>query len=105
VAERAVVFARLGQSGCRLADHGIARAIESSSISYCRSDTFAPKFTLRRDNMRRAIGVVVGLGVLMWTGGAVRAQNPFGGLGDAVKKGATDAAKQEVDQAVGVPGA
>ena len=45
--------------------------------------------------------IVLGIGFLMVSGSPARAQ--FGDMGDAVKKGASDAAKQEVMKAAGVP--
>ena len=45
--------------------------------------------------------MVLGIGFLMMSGSPARAQ--FGEMGDAVKKGATDAAKQEALKAAGVP--
>lgn len=55
--------------------------------------------------MRRAMAISLGLGtLLLWPAGALHAQGNLRGLGDAVKKGASDAAKKEVDEAVGVPG-
>lgn len=55
--------------------------------------------------MRKVLlSVVLSLGVVVWSAAASRAQGAFG-LGDALKKGATDAAKQKANQAVGVPGA
>ena len=43
--------------------------------------------------------IVLGIGFLLVSGSPARAQ--LGGMGDAVKKGATDAAKQEVMKGVG----
>ena len=45
--------------------------------------------------------IVLGIGFLMVSGSPARAQ--FGDMGDAVKKGASDAAKKEVMKAAGVP--
>ena len=53
--------------------------------------------------MRRTAGIVVGLAVLVGTAGAVRAQ--WGDMGNAVKQGAADAAKQKADEAAGTSGA
>ena len=49
----------------------------------------------------KALGsaIVVGIGFVLVSGSPARAQ--LGGMGDAVKKGATDAAKQEVMKGVG----
>ena len=55
--------------------------------------------------MRKKMSIALGVGALMWTASAVCAQNVLGGLGDAAKKGASDAAKQKADDTVGVPGA
>ena len=55
--------------------------------------------------MRRAMMVFLGLGVLTWTTAAVHAQGALGGLEDAAKKGAADAAKQQIDNTLGVQGA
>lgn len=55
--------------------------------------------------MRKVLTVALAVGVLAWTAAAVRAQGALGGLGDAVKKNAGDAAKQQVNDTVGVPGA
>jgi hypothetical protein len=55
--------------------------------------------------MRKGIPIIVGLAVFIGTTGIARAQSGFGGLGDAVKKSAADAAKQEIDKAAGVSGA
>ena len=55
--------------------------------------------------MRKTMSVVLGVVAFMWTAGAARAQEGFGGLTDAVKKDVGEAAKKKADEALGVPGA
>ena len=45
--------------------------------------------------------IVLGIGFVLWSGSPARAQ--LGDLGNAVKQGATDAAKQELMKQAGVP--
>ena len=53
-------------------------------------------------NMRRLSSVVIlGIGLLMCSGSPARAQ--LGDMGEAVKKGAADAAKQELMKQAGLP--
>ncbi len=49
----------------------------------------------------RSSAIMLGIGLLLCSGSAARAQ--LGDLGDAMKKGATDAAKQELMKEAGVP--
>ncbi len=52
--------------------------------------------------MRRFSSVIIlGIGVLLYSGSPARAQ--LGSMGEAVQKGATDAAKQELMKQAGVP--
>lgn len=55
--------------------------------------------------MRKVMTVVLAMGILTWASVPARAQGALGGLGDAVKQGASDAAKQKVDDTLGVQGA
>lgn len=53
--------------------------------------------------MRKAVTIILGVAMFMGTAGAAGAQ--MGAMGDALKKGAADTAKQGVDNALGVQGA
>ena len=65
----------------------------------CRHESTA----MRKEGRMKAVSsvIVLGIGFLMVSGSPARAQ--LGDLGDAVKKGASDAAKQEVMKAAGLP--
>ncbi len=49
----------------------------------------------------RSSAIILGIGLLLCSGSVAHAQ--LGDLGDAMKKGATDAAKQELMKEAGVP--
>jgi len=56
--------------------------------------------------MRKAMTIILGVAMFIGTAGAAGAQmGDMGAMGDTLKKGAADTAKQGVDNALGVPGA
>jgi len=55
--------------------------------------------------MRKAMTIVLGVAMFIGAAGVAGAQTGMAGMGDALKKGAADSAKQGVDNALGVQGA